>query len=351
MIMPRRIKGAIKSSALLLFGIFLSVANVSGTSAGARESLASQRPAVEIAETAGKACDSAKSVTPKPYRGVFYENDFSFLDDPCYQAEKHGDAFSRATDSLKRVNLAPGLVADFGGEYRARFHVERNHGSTKLANLDNDFLLQRVRLYANFEAGDFFRLYAEGIDASIQFEDLTARTIELNRFDILNLFVDGKVSAGLHKFVARIGRQELLFGGQRLISPLDWGNTRRTFDGVRLIGDSPDWSVSLFGAHPVLAGQRAGRGPGQEFDEGESSQLFLGGLRHVQGHQTAPFRRLSVAADRKRRHAGRDPLLDRGRPVERRVARFHGGNRGRRAVGTRERAGPVFGDVHGWNRL
>jgi hypothetical protein len=33
----------------------------------------------------------------------------------------------------------------------------------------------------------------------------------------------------------RVGRQELLYGSQRLISTLDWANTRRTFQGENLL--------------------------------------------------------------------------------------------------------------------
>ena len=54
-----------------------------------------------------------------------------------------------------------------------------------------------------------------------------------DRGDILNLFVDvNLLEWDNHPVVARVGRQELLLGSQRLISTLDWANTRRTFEGV-----------------------------------------------------------------------------------------------------------------------
>jgi hypothetical protein len=49
----------------------------------------------------------------------------------------------------------------------------------------------------------------------------------------------------------RAGRQELLLGSQRLVSPLDWANTRRTFDGGRLIARADDLTADIFVTRPV----------------------------------------------------------------------------------------------------
>ena len=45
---------------------------------------------------------------------------------------------------------------------------------------------------------------------------------------------------------ARVGRQELLFGSQRLVSTLDWANTRRTFDGIRVFRTGEKWDFDAF---------------------------------------------------------------------------------------------------------
>ncbi|HEY3394763.1 MAG TPA: alginate export family protein, partial [Lacipirellulaceae bacterium] len=49
----------------------------------------------------------------------------------------------------------------------------------------------------------------------------------------------------------RVGRQELLYGAERLISPLDWANTRRTFEGVKLLVHGGDWKADAFYTHLV----------------------------------------------------------------------------------------------------
>src|SRR5262249_14816356 len=50
----------------------------------------------------------------------------------------------------------------------------------------------------------------------------------------------------------RGGRQELLYGSERLISPLDWANTRRTFQGVKGFWHSEKLDVDAFWVQPVV---------------------------------------------------------------------------------------------------
>jgi hypothetical protein len=205
---------------------------------------------------------------PAPYKGVFYDNDFSYLTKPdnkyCYLG-----------DCLKRNACGDCWLIDLGGEYRARHHHEVNLRGSNLSGLDDDFLLHRTRLYANVEYSNWFRFYGEAIDATSEFEDFTPRTIEENRFDALNLFVDGLISDyGGGELWGRVGRQELLYGDQRLISPLDWSNTRRTFDGAKVFYRSTAWDVDGFWTRPVPFSQHVNHD--SNFDHPDQSQEFMG---------------------------------------------------------------------------
>ena len=51
---------------------------------------------------------------------------------------------------------------------------------------------------------------------------------------------------------ARVGRQELNYGSQRLISTNDYANNRPRYDGVKLFYRSSDWDVDLFATRPVI---------------------------------------------------------------------------------------------------
>src|SRR6187397_1802880 len=90
------------------------------------------------------------------------------------------------------------------------------------------------------------------IDASMGNNPLTTTGIDVNRWDLQNLLVDLKIAERDDKPVyLRVGRQELLYGSQRLVSPLDWANTRRNFEGVTFLYKGTDWNIDAFLTHPI----------------------------------------------------------------------------------------------------
>jgi len=198
---------------------------------------------------------------------VFFTNDFGYLRDPKYCGCCLGD-------SLKLMPVgACGQYGtlDIGGQTRLRYHHEigmgQNPGLTRFQQNSNDLLLSRTRLYTNWKLDDSVRFFAEGIHAGLTTtDDYVTRSIDENNGDLLNLFVDLEVVDGS---TVRVGRQELLYGNQRLISPLDWANTRRTFEGIRWLQNSGDWSHDLFYTNlvPVVANC---------FDEADYDQSFYG---------------------------------------------------------------------------
>lgn len=210
----------------------------------------------------------AQKAAATAYKGLFYNNDFSYL-------EKPGASSDYLTDDLKRIGVGCLFTFDVGGEYRLRNHNESNMGGSRFNGLNNDFLLQRTRLYANAQIGRRFRVYTEMIDATSAYEDLAPRTIEENRADYINLFGDVILwDEGDGSLSARGGRNELLYGNQRLVSPLDWSNTRRTFDGAKLFWSGKIWDIDGFWTRPVPFGQHVNND--HNFDSPDLSQDFLG---------------------------------------------------------------------------
>jgi hypothetical protein len=205
----------------------------------------------------GGTCEKQKTLKKSvaaAYKDMFYQNNFSYLQDPCYTDWHLGER-------LKRMSVVDEAVVDVGGQYRLRQHTERNLRNTAavpnglgLTGADDEFLLHRTRLYVNAELGSRVRFYGEMLDAVSEFEDYKPRGIEENRTEMQNLFLDFVVldpdtSSG--KLTARVGRQELAYGSQRLVSPLDWANTRRTFEGAKMIWEGENWDVDGFWARPL----------------------------------------------------------------------------------------------------
>lgn len=179
------------------------------------------------------------------HKPLHYLNDFSYLNDPCYDGCLLGD-------NLKRMG-GNGLTLDLGGQYRARVHREEGFRGLGITGGNDDFLLQRLRLYANLEVGDNIRVFGEMLHADSSYESLGIRPIEENHYELQNAFVDLKlIDNGDSKLVARAGRQEIALGGQRYVSPLDWANTRRTFDGGRIMYSNDTWNVDGFWLAPMV---------------------------------------------------------------------------------------------------
>jgi len=167
-------------------------------------------------------------------------------------------------------------TVDFGGQQRVRYHHEIGmgndlsvpNGMRRFEDTETDFVLSRTRLYTNWKLNDRIRFYLEGIFAYTSDDggSYRPRGIDRNFGDILNAFVDVRLT---DRATVRLGRQELLYGAQRLVSPLDWSNTRRTFEGAKLMWNSDDWAVDLFYTQWV-------RPKADEWDEADYHRNFYG---------------------------------------------------------------------------
>jgi hypothetical protein len=134
-------------------------------------------------------------------------------------------------------------------------------------------------VYGDLWYRDDFRIFAEYIGAWSSWQDLAPLPIDQQKSGIQNLFADVKVAElGGDPVYVRGGRQELLFGSQRLISTLDWANTRRTFQGVRAFEHTEKWDFDLFWVQPVIpnTNRPSAASDANKFDAVDYHQNFVG---------------------------------------------------------------------------
>lgn len=150
------------------------------------------------------------------------------------------------------------LVFDL--QERLRMEVRENNfdfNSSINVPTDDVYLLQRFRLGVLWKPTPWLKTYVQGQDA---------REIESKRrnvpfvlgaegddpFDLRQAYVEvGDFTR--FPLSLKIGRQELIYGDERLIGAFDWNNFSRTFDGIKLrYQDKPGrfW-VDAFFAHVV----------------------------------------------------------------------------------------------------
>ena len=170
--------------------------------------------------------------------------DFRYLDTPGHEK----DVF----DPLKRIQLGSDWLLSFGGNFWYRYTHETD-SRLNSADINNDFHMLRTRFHADLWYRDRVRLFAEFLDARAFGSELPPLITDRNHADLLNLFTDIKVAnANNGPVYIRVGRQELLYGSQRLISTLDWVNTRRTFQGVKAFWRTAEWDVDAFWVRPMI---------------------------------------------------------------------------------------------------
>jgi Alginate export len=174
--------------------------------------------------------------------GSYFDSNWKFLDDP---SKSWG-----LTDGLKRQPLGCNWLVTSGGSFWWRYMSESN---SRLGGTDQDYHLFRTRAFVDASYLDFGRIYFEAIDAQYEGASLPPLRIDQSRSDILNAFFDWRLlDVNGQPWYVRGGRQELGFGSQRLVSPLDWANTRRTFDGVRMFSRKKETDIDLFWTQPVI---------------------------------------------------------------------------------------------------
>ena len=183
------------------------------------------------------------------YTPVRWNEDYLYLRDPA----RRTDLF----DPIKYIPLNDegDWYLSLGGQARYRYEWFENANFGAGPQDDNGFHLLRVMGHVDAHFGPNVRGFVQVITAQATGREGGERpNIDENDLDFHQAFLDVIIPVGdTEKLLLRGGRQNLLYGAQRLISPLDWTNTRRTFDGGKA---SLNWprnnTLDFFYVHPVV---------------------------------------------------------------------------------------------------
>ncbi len=211
--------------------------------------------------------DAAPKKGPK-YFGLRFNEDWSYLEGAADSYEP--DFF----DPIKNIDLGVDWRLDFGGSIRFRGMSETNKRYGAGRTSQDTYLLQQYLLHANLRYRDVFRFFIEGIHAQVDERQTPALGIDENFYDIHQAFIDVKPFGSGTPLTVRVGRHELLFGKQRLVSPLGWSNTRRKWDGISLLWKEGDWNAQAFYTRPVPVNR--GEALDRKLDEFNEDQHFFG---------------------------------------------------------------------------
>jgi hypothetical protein len=135
------------------------------------------------------------------------------------------------------------------GEVRARF--EGRTSDQFRSDTDDSFFLTRLRLNFDLHPTSWFRVF-------VQAQDSQAAGLKANpdpphfedTGDLRQAYVEF-FDRERQGFGVRAGRQEFIFGDERLIGGFNWGNTARSFDAVRAFYAKPKYRIDLFASSVV----------------------------------------------------------------------------------------------------
>jgi hypothetical protein len=152
-------------------------------------------------------------------------------------------------DPLKHLRLTDdgSVWASFGARAEARLESWDDFAFGPMVSNDDSFAVWRVLAHADLHVGEHLRLFVEGKTAQATERDLPGgrRTLDADYLDLQELFVDARVPFGeASQVTLRAGRQMYSFGAQRLVSPLPWGNTLRTWEGVTAVIKGGAWTTT-----------------------------------------------------------------------------------------------------------
>jgi hypothetical protein len=169
----------------------------------------------------------------------------------------------------------------FFGEVRTRSELDRPGGT-----LDPDaFTYLRSRFGVRVDASPNARVVLQLQDSRVLGAEGNATATAPDAIDLHEGYVQLTAPWRGLSLSARAGRQEIALGNERLVGVVNWSNTGRAFDGLRLTAAprSGAWEATAFAATVEEKGRRFGAAPPPSSPDHAVAGLFV-----TRGRATSP---------------------------------------------------------------
>jgi hypothetical protein len=219
---------------------------------------------------------------PTPFGPLVYDDQYT-----------NAAALTGISDGLKNIPFGsnPGWYVNFGGSLRERFENFTNSefGFRSAGGVPNeDYILHRLLLSGDFHFGPDFRTFIQFGDELEAGRRPGPQPTDIDHGDLAQGFAELDLPVTKDSTMGvRAGRQEMMFGSNRLVDIREGPNIRQSYDGVRAWATLGDARIDAFWTRPVFNKQ------GWFDDEPDPTQQFFG------VYATSPIKavpRLSVDA-------------------------------------------------------
>ncbi len=134
------------------------------------------------------------------------------------------------------------------GEFRERAEGFKSLGF--VPDRDDSYLLTRFRLNATVQPTPMVGFTVQAQDARVANKSVGPTIAPFrDQFDLRMAYAD--VGTAKSPVAVRVGRQELVYGDQRLLGHVSWTNAARTFDAAKVMLRGKAFSLDVFGSSVV----------------------------------------------------------------------------------------------------
>jgi hypothetical protein len=153
-------------------------------------------------------------------------------------------------DSLSHLSTENVTHINFGGSARFQYQYFYNEKWGDVPRDKNGHIFLRLLGHSEIKFRQLRTLIE--LQSSLSKSRINPSPVDENPLDIHQAFTDiGLNTNKTVKILLRIGRQEMFYGSQRLVSVREGPNSRLAFDGARVIITNNKFSNSLFYTRPV----------------------------------------------------------------------------------------------------
>lgn len=186
---------------------------------------------------------SANAQQKPVFQKLRYEDDFKYL---------KADSTKNFYEKIKYIPLSPNekYYASVGGEARLQYTYTVNDKWGDESDEGDGYLLSRYLLHADVHLG-IFRTFFQ-LQSSLANSKTDPSPVDENQLDIHQAFLDiDFIRNEKQQLTLRSGRQELMYGSQRLVAVREGPNSRLAFDAVKLFYKNNTWQTDAFFTHPI----------------------------------------------------------------------------------------------------
>jgi hypothetical protein len=181
---------------------------------------------------------------PTPFGPLVYDNQF-----------KPSEESAGISEDLKNIPIVAGSYVNVGGSVRERFESFSNSefGFADAGGVSSEsYILHRLLLSGDLHLGAQVRAFVQLGDELEAGRQPGPEPTDIDHGNLAQGFVDlSQPLAPSSRITLRAGRQEMMFGSNRLVDIREGPNIRQSFDGVRAWIELGEARIDSFWVRPV----------------------------------------------------------------------------------------------------